>query len=614
MEFTDWEDMTILSSQDLEQTDWDDTLWNPDTEEETYWNNYVVSRQCYTGETNHLFFQGLRKIGTAVQTTASSDCPLEIRGRNLQLSRKDEYSASGCFVSRKLVAQDGSVAAEIFPERDIETRFRVGQVEYTALRLEKYFRFYCNGSFFAQLIPVEPPSHFWAKLESRKYKNLLEDSTPAYEIVVSYPLEELLALVLLSFPILHCPGGMQITTNRDRSGDTLIPDKSEFRKTVLYLNNRGLPSDEDTAEYVRFEYWGGDTCLFSEEYPLVAASQSVQKKCTMSKLPVMMQVKNKQVCLDEVEEAIRNCDTENTDAMLHIAQMLYGRVGIISMDSAIEMLALRMTFGAFPLNYDKDALPRYKEKLQEQLEAEGRVYCNVKGKRVDLTAVSRKILLENHFGSSPGPHKSLQMKKEMGVSDDEEAMRLFQEILLRAKVPGSFGAQVLQVYDPTEKPEEKAVDPDKTVIRKNTVRNTKKNAIPQKLDVHGVLELEYYPSAKVTTHTVIAEGIPVTVTLKGTASSNEELVIKGAGRKDPVTGKTGDAYILVKYVHSRYRSDSLWNMLRNTGMYLLYFLVMAVCVAGSLIKLAVRLVFSKLGFIFTVLTAAGWALWYFILR
>ena len=573
---------------------------------EAFWHRFVVSRQCYTGETSHLFFDGGRKIGIAVQTTESPEVPLEIKGRNTRLTRSDAYAQSGEILSRKLLKVNGDVAAEIYPEQYGKTYFRMGQRIFTAERSDKHFRFYDQEECVAKISPAERQKSSWTEEERALYWNLLENYEPVYVMKIKCRLSELELLVMLSFPVLYCPG---------HTGYPEHGRNQNIRDVVRYLDHKGNQVSEESAEFVVFDRWEGNRCISSEQYQLVADCEvSEQANIGQSADPVIMQVMNKQVCMDEVEAALRAANTDDIDEMLDVAGMLYGRVGIISMDTAIEMLRIRMEMGAFPRNYDRDTLPSYKEELRNRLETEGSVYCSVKGTRMDFTEVRKRILLKDHFGSRPGTHMSFSMKKEMGVSDDEEAFRLFRVILLTGKVPGSFGARILRVDNRVENAEDTYEDPDKTIDLTEADLTRKAPDVTLDLDIHGVLELEYYPSSGERNYTVVADGIPVQVELKRIASNNEEIVVKGAGRLDPESGMEGDAYIRIKYAHCRYRFDSLGNLLKNAGMYFVYILVMAVYLPVSLVKAVFRFVLSKAGLIMGLLIAAAFAVWYFLFR
>lgn len=213
-----------------------------------------------------------------------------------------------------------------------------------------------------------------------------------------------------------------------------------------------------------------------------------------------------------------------------------------------------MKYQTFPLYYEENMKLRRGE-LYSGIDPElcPTFPCRINdGPAVDLRPLAE--MLPADFAKFETTEKFLdRLAQVSGLTNREDIMNLACRILSTGEIPDTFHTR------------------------------QKVSPIPDKLDIYTSLELKYQPRGKDRKQVVSAEGRSIQVTLpsKSFGSTPEDIVVKNAGHTDPVTGKTGDAHIMVSCKGIFYRPNSLLNLVLNlfilifAGIYIAFTLVYA---------------------------------------
>lgn len=251
-------------------------------------------------------------------------------------------------------------------------------------------------------------------------------------------------------------------------------------------------------------------------------------------------------------EDLQSCSADTLNDLVRAVQQSVSSLPYLA---AAELLLYRMKYQTFPLYYEENMkLCRGEMYSGISLEHGHAFPCRINdGPAVDLSPLAG--MLPADFAKLETTEKFLdRLAQVTKLTNRDDLMNLACRILSTGEIPDSFHTR----KDP---------------------------AIPSKLDIYTSLELKYQPRGKDRKQVVSAEGRSIQVTLpsKSFGSTPEDIVVKNAGHTDPVTGKTGDAHIMVSCKGIFYRPNSLLNLVLDLFILILAVIYIAVTVVKDLV-------------------------------
>ena len=610
---------------------------------------FVLTCVDYTGGSSFRYFRDTEEVGIASFTTNSHFFSLNIQGRSMQLQTMEPNGQSIDPEYRELVYKGTSdTFAAIYPVKDGKSRITTEKGEYTAEKVSNGWHFLQNGNPIAMISKVHKGQNIWTPRQKALYEDPIRGSAPRYLMRGTYNLPDELILLFLTYPMLEYTNTPPVqkevvdgprfepprTTERvfyldehhnfvpedqavkrviqilDENGnmiqeiwqdrvkpekdisDILIPpDPLETRERYVDAQGREVPKEK--ATHVIIEQYIIGELVSSEKVPLSGpkgqgnASRNAAVSGDTIELPQLMLIRGRAVDMTDIEKTFNNPNIKDSKVMTELIQSVYCKVGNISLFAAAELVRFYLDNKCFPKDYETE-IPLFRKYAVNRLTPGAAAMCNVNGITVDLADIQRDALMVDFSKAAVGDILVSRLRSKAPGLSANGAHALILLIIATGMVPEYF-----------DHPGAAPASAD------STDQGSKKN---KGLDIYGTLELKYQPSSKERVRTVTVEGQEVKLTLPSSVPvKGKEFVVKNAGRKDPITGETGDAHITVTCKSSFYAPNSLGNILYNI------FLVIAFVIYIVFVGIK-KLVTSKFFIVVVVLAAIALAVKYYLLR